>query len=99
MNIKKMAEQENPLLERKDVTLTIDHDPTGTPRLYEVRKAVSSMYKVDEDTVYVIKLKPTTGVNKSIAEVEIYKNPKKAKLLVDKYIQLRNQSERRKKES
>lgn len=91
MEVKISSEKVNPLLDRREISFHIDHDFEGTPRLFDVKKAIALICGVNEELVYVIKLKTLTGINRTIGKAEIYYDAEKARLLVPKHIQLRNQ--------
>lgn len=93
MEVVKTAEKYNSLLERKEISFSIDHS-NGTPSLFNVKKAVASMCGVSEELVYIIKLETLTGTNKTVGKAEIYEKPEAAHLLVPTHIQSRNLSDR-----
>jgi ribosomal protein S24E len=90
MDVKKSSEKNNLLLKRKEITFFLDHDLQGTPQLFEVRKAIASMYGVSDDLVYVLNLKTLTGTNRTVGEAEIYDPPGTTRSLIPKHILLRN---------
>ena len=94
MEIKKTSDKYNQLLGRREITFFIEHYSEGTPKLYDVRKALAQVYGKDEDSVYVIKLKTSTGTNKTIGEAEIYDKSERAQSVIPKHIQLRNSPDR-----
>jgi ribosomal protein S24E len=97
MAIEKLSEEYNPLIKRTELKFQIDHQLSGTPRLLEIRKGLASMYKVDQNLVYVTKIKTLRGTNRSIGKAEVYENKDKAKQIVPKYIQKRNLLEKEEK--
>lgn len=94
MKVTKTSEKNNPFLQRKEITFLVDHHSEGSPRLFEVRKAVASIYGVGEDLVYIMKLETLTGTNRAVGVAEIYEDPGKARLLVPRHIRSRNLPER-----
>lgn len=90
LEIKKTSEKYNPLLKRKELTFLVNHASSATPRLFEVRKALATMYGVNEEVVYITKLNTLTGTNQMKGEAGVYDSPERAKLLVPRYIQSRN---------
>ncbi|MDH5769771.1 MAG: hypothetical protein OEZ25_00560 [Candidatus Bathyarchaeota archaeon] len=90
MKIKKKSEKYNPILKRKEVTFAVNHPSSGTPLLFEIRKALASMNNVRLDSVYISKMYTLTGTNQTIVRTEIYDAPEAAKLIVPKHIQMRN---------
>lgn len=98
MEIKKTSEKHNPLLGRTDISFTIDHPSSGTPKLLETRTALASMLKISQDRVYIVKMKTPTGSNQTIGEAEIYDEADRAKSAVPEYIQTRNNPPQEKSE-
>lgn len=98
MEIKKVAESYNPIFKRKEVSFFIDHTAHSSPQLYEVRKSLAEGYSTGEDTVYVIGLETKTGTNRTHGRAEVYDSFEIAKKVVPKYLQMRNDPDRRKKE-
>ena len=94
MELKKSSEKDNPLLKRKEVTFFIDHPAAGTPKLFEVRKALASMYGVSNDLVYVLNLTTLTGTNRTVGEAEVYEQAETTRIVLPKHIQHRNLLER-----
>ena len=97
MEIIKTSDKYNPLLKRKELAFLINHPSKETPKLFEVRKALTTMFGVEEDAVYIRKLNTVTGTNQTRGKAEVYDDPERAKLLVHKYIQSRNLAIRSKK--
>ena len=94
MEIKKTSEKYNPLLKRREVSFLINHASLGTPKLFEVRKALATMYSVVDEDVYITKINTLTGTNQTRGKAEVYDNPERTKQLVPKHIQSRNMSTR-----
>lgn len=90
MKMKKTSEKYNLILKRKEVDFAVDHPSSGTPLLFEIRKALASMDNVKLDNVYISKMYTLTGTNQTIVRAEIYDSPEAAKLIVPKHIQMRN---------
>jgi len=90
MEIKKELEEYNPILKRKEVNFAVTHPSSGTPPLFEIRKALASMNNVGLDSVYIFEMYTITGTNQTIVKAEIYDMPEAAKIIVPKHIQMRN---------
>lgn len=97
MEIIKTSDMYNPLLKRKELAFLINHLSKETPKLFEVRKALTAMYGVKEEAVFIMKLNTINGTNQTRGKAEVYDDPERAKLLVHKYIQSRNLAVRSKK--
>ena len=90
MEINKKSEKYNPILKRKEVNFAVNHPSSGTPLLFEIRKALASINNVGLDSVYISKMYTLTGTNQTIVRAEIYDRPEAAKPIVPKHIQMRN---------
>ncbi len=90
MKLRKESERYNQTLKRKEVTFVVDHPSSGTPLLFEIRKELASMNNVKLDSVYISEAYTLTGTNQTLVRAEIYDSPEEAKLVVPKYIQMRN---------
>lgn len=90
MEFKVRRENYNPVLSRKEVHLEIDHDRSGTPTRVELRKAVAAKYGVKADNVYVVNMQTNTGTRQATCEVQVYDDPKFARMVVPKHVQTRN---------
>lgn len=91
MEIKVVSEKHNPLLKRREVLFEIDHKQTGgTPRRFEVRKALAKLLNVELDLVYVKKFSTKTGTMSAVGTANVYQSAEQAKLVEPKYIILRN---------
>lgn len=92
MKIEKSSERFNVLLGRKEVTFTIDHGSSGTPQVFEVRKALADSYKVGLGSVFIVKLDTLTGTNQTVGWANVYDSEEQAKRVTPTFIQLRNLS-------
>jgi len=91
MEIKVVSERYNPLLKRKEIKFQIDHKQTGgTPRRFEVRKALASLLNAQLDLVYVKKFSTKTGTLTAVGTANIYDSVEQAKLVEPEHIVLRN---------
>ncbi len=88
--MKKASEIYNPVLKRKEITFVVDHPSSGTPSLFETRRALASMSDVELDNVYISKMYTLSGTNRTIVRAEVYDTPDAAKRVVPKHIQMRN---------
>ncbi|MEM2921073.1 MAG: 7-cyano-7-deazaguanine synthase [Candidatus Bathyarchaeia archaeon] len=86
----------NPLLRRREISFLVGHDSSPTPKLYDVRKAIASRYGVQEEVVYIRKLKTLTGTTMTSGEAEVYDSEEDAKTILPTYIIARNMVDRRK---
>lgn len=97
MDIKTTHEKYSEVFKRKEVIFYVDHMSSGTPPLYEVRKALAENYSVNVNGIYIIKLVTLTGTNRTKGIAEIYEDPEKAKDLIPEHVQKRNLASRNEK--
>jgi small subunit ribosomal protein S24e len=87
MEVKIVSQKQNPMLKRKEVNFEVEHEQAGsTPSRPEIRKAVASALKTDENVVLIRKFKTKTGTRKAVGMANVYDNIEQAKLIEPKYI-------------
>lgn len=94
MEIKVLSDSYNPLLLRRELVLSIKHENSATPALKNVREEVSKMFNSELNRVYVISIRTKTGMNESIAQVDIYDTEERAKRVLHRHIILRNEGKK-----
>lgn len=77
MEIEIIEERENPLLERRELTVKVTHDAATPPR-DAVREKLIALLNAGKDTVILGSLKSKFGVRESIAAVKVYKTKERA---------------------
>ncbi|MEK6977826.1 MAG: 30S ribosomal protein S24e [Candidatus Hydrothermarchaeota archaeon] len=77
MEIEIIEERENPLLERRELTVKVTHD-AATPTRDAVREKLIALLNAGKDTVILGSLKSKFGVRESIAAVKVYKTKERA---------------------
>ena len=91
MEVKIVSTKENPLLKRKEVGFRVEHGPKGkTPARLEVKKAIAAKLKINEEMVFVKKMRTMTGTNTAVGVVNAYETVEQAKLIEPEYIIQRN---------
>lgn len=91
MKVNIISEENNPLLKRKELTLSIEHIQNGgTPTRLEVSKQIASLLKTNPQLVYVKNLETKTGTMIAIGEANVYNSIEQAKLVEPKHIIARN---------
>ncbi len=91
MEVKIIAEKQNPMLKRREVDFRIEHGQTGgTPGRLEVRKALAAALKLDENVVFVKKFETKTGTSTANGVAHVYDTVDQAKLIEPEYIIKRN---------
>lgn len=81
MEIEVLEEKENPLLDRKELTVRIIHN-NATPKRIDVKKKIEALKTAAKGTVVVDSFKSKYGARESIGLVKIYKS-KEAALRVE----------------
>ena len=92
MEFKISNEVYNPLLKRKEISVEIEHKGEGTPQRFDVRKRMASKFGAKIDNVFVVGLRTSTGVEKTICSLQIYDDPATAALTVPEHLAIRNLS-------
>jgi ribosomal protein S24E len=91
MEVKIISTKENPLLKRKKVDFRIEQDPKGkTPARLEVKKALAAKLKINEEMVFIKKMRTLTGTNTAVGIANVYETVEQAKFVEPEYIRKRN---------
>jgi small subunit ribosomal protein S24e len=99
MKVKIVSNEQNPLLKRREVAFSIEHDKDGgTPTRGEVRNQLAQMLKTDLELVYIKQLETKTGTSVAVGEANAYESVEQAKLLEPKHIIARNTPKKKPKE-
>ena len=77
MEIEILEERENPLLERRELTVKVTHDAATPPR-DAVREKLIALLNAGKDTVILGSIKSKFGARESIAAVKVYKTKERA---------------------
>ncbi len=99
MDVKIVAKKDNPLLKRKEVQFEVDQGLTGkTPGRLEIKRSVASLLQVNDQLVFVKKMKTKTGTNTTVGFANAYDSVAQAKLIEPAYIIKRNSPPEKPKE-
>ena len=91
MKVNIISEENNPLLKRKELTISIEHIQNGgTPKRSEVSNQIASLLKTNPQLVYVKNLETKTGTMIALGEANVYNSLEQAKLVEPKHIIARN---------
>ncbi len=90
LNVKIISERENKLIGRKELTIEIEHIGKSTPSRYDVRKYIAELLKIPLDLVYVRKLRTEYGWGKTVGEIHIYNDIKRALKFEPDHIRIKN---------
>lgn len=80
---------DNPLMKRKEIKFSIKKNG-GTPNRYEVKQKLTAMEAVDENLVFVEKLKTNFGSRAILGEAHVYESDEQAKKFEPAYMYIRN---------
>ena len=87
----KIVSNKNPLLKRKELDFRVEQGPKEkTPARLEVKKAIAAELKVNEELVFIKRMKTITGTNTAIGVANVYETIEQAKFIEPKYIMKRN---------
>jgi len=74
MDIDIIADDENPMLHRRDVTFELTHED-ATPERLSVRDSLAAALNKDSKEVVVRKLDTKFGMRKTVGSARVYENP------------------------
>ena len=93
-----IKERNNPLIERKEYEVYINHITRGTPSRQEIREAISKLLNVPLENIYVISVKSVYGYGASKALIHVYSDAKRGEEIESEYIKIRNKPKAKSKE-
>ncbi|MCJ7561365.1 30S ribosomal protein S24e [Candidatus Bathyarchaeota archaeon] len=100
MEVKIVSTKENPLLKRKEVAFRVEQGPKGrTPPRLEVKRAIAAELKINEELVFVKRMRTMTGTSTAVGFANAYETAEQAKLIEPEYIIKRNSPEKPKEEA
>jgi len=76
LDIEIINERENPLLERTEIAIKINHSG-GSPKFQDIRSKVAAMKDLDNDKFVLQSVEAVYGTSASNAEVRVYSSNKK----------------------
>jgi ribosomal protein S24E len=76
MDIRVVAEKENPLLKRKDIIVALDYEGKSTTSKAELQKLISEQFKSGIDSVEVTTIMSEVGSSKGKAWIKIWQEKK-----------------------
>lgn len=89
-DIKIIRKRENKLIGRIEVDIELNHVGKGTPPRHIIRRRIAELLGRPIDVVYVRKLITEYGIGRTLGEVHIYHNSKRAKEIEPEYVIVRN---------
>jgi small subunit ribosomal protein S24e len=90
MEVKIIAEKENPLLKRKEVRFQVEHVAGATPPRPEIRRAVAESLKTKVELVFVKRFETRPGMHTAVGVANLYDSVEHAQLIEPEYIVKRN---------
>ena len=91
MEVKIVSTNKNSLLKRKEVDFRVNQGSKGkTPTRLEVKKAIAAEMKINEELVFIKKMKTMTGTNTAVGVANAYETLEQAKFIEPEYIRKRN---------
>ncbi len=85
MKLKILSETQNPLLNRREVRVEIDHDPQGTPNRTTAKQELANYLGNDAQKIQIIAMKTLTGTRKTICDIEIYEDIERGERIVHQH--------------
>lgn len=97
--IEVLSDQEDKLLERRQISFKLTHEKIATPRRLEIRKKLAETLRVDPETVFLRPLQQKYGRNEAGGTAFIYKTIERAHLVEQKYLIERLKPKKEKEEA
>jgi small subunit ribosomal protein S24e len=90
LNIEIEGKKENPLLERTEINLRIDHQGTGTPTRDEIRNQLAGMLGAKADAIVIDNMHTEFGHQLTVAYAKVYSSVDSAKKFEKDHLLTRN---------
>jgi ribosomal protein S24E len=91
MKINIISKKQNPLLKRREVSFSVEHDQNGgTPTRALVKSQLASIIGTSVELVFVKDMKTKTGTMVAYGEANVYETVEQAKLVEPDHIINRN---------
>jgi len=91
-DIEILEEKKNPLIERTEIKLRIDHFGAGTPNRLEIKKKIAALKNSKESLTIIHRIQTHYGSTHDIGLINIYDNVKELQFFEPFHIQVRNLS-------
>ena len=85
-----IEEKKNPIIDRIELKVRIDHYGNGTPNRLEVKKKVASLQGSDEKLTIIKNIQTYFGSTQDLAELYVYDNEKELQFFEPFHIKVRN---------
>jgi ribosomal protein S24E len=98
LKIEVLSDQEDKLLERRQISFKVAHPKTATPKRVDIHKALAEQLKVDPETLIVRPLRQKYGRNEADGTAFVYKSADRAHLVERNYLSERLKPKEKKEE-
>lgn len=98
MDVKIVSKKENPVLKRKEVEFTVEHNQGKTPLRLDIKRTIASQLQISDKLVFVKRMKTLTGTSTTVGAANAYESETQAKLIEPEYIVKRNSPAEKPKE-
>ncbi|MHA2007924.1 MAG: 30S ribosomal protein S24e [Promethearchaeota archaeon] len=85
-----IEEMKNPLIDRRELTIRVNHFGAGTPNRLDIKKKIAAMEGSDEKLTIVKKLESRYGVSYTQGIIHIYSSPGELQFYEPFHIKVRN---------
>lgn len=89
-NIEILEEKKNPVIDRTEVKIRIEHLDASTPNRLEVKKKIAAMKNAEEKYTIIRKIQTQFGSSDDIGLINIYQDSKELQFYEPFHIQVRN---------
>ncbi len=89
-NLDILEEKKNPLIDRLELKVRIEHFGKGTPNRLEIKSKIAALKNADEKLVIVRYLESHYGKSYTIAKIHIYDDTEEMKYFTPFHIKIRN---------
>jgi ribosomal protein S24E len=85
-----IKEDKNPLIDRTEIEIKLDHFGASTPNRLEVKKKIAALKNSDEKLTIIKEIKTHFGSAYAIGKIFIYENAKELEFYEPFHIRVRN---------
>ena len=89
-DIEILQEKRNPLIDRIELQVKINHFGNGTPNRLDIKKKIAAMKSSDENLTIIKKIETHFGATEDITKVYIYDNKNDLEFFEPFHIRVRN---------
>ena len=89
-DIEILEEKKNPLIDRTEIKIRIDHFGAGTPNRLEIKKKIAALKNGNEKFTIIRKIQTHYGSTHDIGVINIYGNAEELQYFEPFHVQVRN---------